>query len=57
MIQVPFTCVYNSCRSPGKSDLIECATVYPGYEPDIQFRDGIDSLAQLPESEKAVDKS
>lgn len=30
------------------SALIERVTVYPGYELEIQFRVGIDSLAQLP---------
>ena len=38
------------------SALIERVTVHPGYELDIQFRVGIDSLAQLPEGEaSAVD--
>jgi len=39
------------------STLIERVTVYPSYELDIQFRVGIDSLAQLPEEETGeVDK-
>jgi DNA invertase Pin-like site-specific DNA recombinase len=33
------------------SALIERVAVYPGYELDVKFRVGIDSLAQLPEGE------
>lgn len=35
------------------SALIERITVYPGYELDIQFRIGVDTLARLPEEDVA----